>query len=93
MGQIKKRHFIILNGIHSGQKCLVWVIFGWKPVHFKERDEACLSFRANIFTKSLRKGGVPGFQPKNTHPKYFCPKCIITNLHDIVHLSFLFDPF
>ena len=29
-----------------------------KSVHSKERDEACLGFLVNIFTKSVHRGGV-----------------------------------
>ena len=29
-----------------------------KSVHSKEKDEACLSFLVNIFTKSVHRGGV-----------------------------------
>ena len=38
----------------------------FKSVHSKEKDEACLGFLENIFTKSVHRGGVKG-----AHLMYF----------------------
>ena len=38
-----------------------------KSVHSKKKDEACLSFLVNIFTKSIQRGGVNRGKSSEAH--------------------------
>ena len=56
-------------------------------MHSKEKDEACLSFLVNIFTKSVHRGGVRGLLLKGLLLKGLFLKGLLLKTNDLMKIK------